>query len=95
MALLPDVRGPAQLHSGAGYIRVLSVEPVEIEALTDADARPDGFDSAASLRSELATLYAGQLAEGHRAYRIRFELFSAEEQAAAVAARCAAKLAGK
>ena len=78
---------------GAGYIRVLSVEPVELNELTDDDARPDGFASADALRRELDTLYAGQLADGHRAYRIRFELFTAEEQAAAVAARKEAKAA--
>lgn len=78
---------------GAGYIRVLSVEPVELEQLTDDDARPDGFDSADALRQELAMLYAGQLADGHRAYRIRFELFSSEEQAAAAAERKAEKAA--
>ncbi len=78
---------------GAGYIRVLGVEPVELAELTDEDARPDGFDSAAALRQELAALYAGQLADGHRAYRIRFELFTSEEQAAAVAERKAAKAA--
>jgi hypothetical protein len=75
---------------GAGYIRVVSVEPVELADLTDDDARPDGFDSADALRRELAALYAGQLADGHRAYRVRFELFNSEEQAAAVAARKAA-----
>ena len=78
---------------GAGYIRVLSVEPVELEQLTDDDARPDGFDSADALRQELATLYAGQLADGQRAYRIRFRVFSDEEQAAAAAERKAKKAA--
>lgn len=78
---------------GAGYIRVHCVEPVELEQLTDDDARPDGFDSADALRQELATLYAGRLADRHRAYRIRFELFSSEEQAAAVAERNAKKAA--
>ncbi|MGD9723850.1 MAG: ASCH domain-containing protein [Pirellulales bacterium] len=76
---------------GAGYIRVLAVEPVELTALTDEDAVPDGFPTAAALRNELATLYAEQLAAGHRAYRVCFELLSDEEQAAAVAARRKAK----
>ena len=80
---------------GAGYIRVVSVDPLELSSLTDADARPDGFESADALRRELATLYAAQLATGHRAYRVRFELFSSEEQAAAVAQRRAAKMAKK
>jgi hypothetical protein len=78
---------------GAGYIRVTSVEPVDLDALTDADALPDGFASAALLRDELATLYADQLSVGHRAYRIRFELLSSEEQAAVIAARRVAKAA--
>lgn len=72
---------------GAGYIRVLSVDRVEISALTDADAVPDGFTSAEALRHELSTLYADQLAAGHRAYRICFELLSSEEQKAAIAER--------
>jgi hypothetical protein len=79
---------------GAGYIRVVSVEPVDLPSLTDADARPDGFATADALREELTTLYAGQLAAGHRAYRVCFALFSSAEQAAAVAARKAAKAAG-
>lgn len=78
---------------GAGYIRVISVEPVELPSLSDEDARPDGFATADDLRGELATLYAGALAAGHRAYRICFLLLSSEEQAAAVAARKAAKAA--
>ncbi len=78
---------------GAGYIRVISVEPVELASLTDADAVPDGFDSASALQRELDTLYADQSSAGRRAYRIRFELLSSDEQAAAVAARRAAKLA--
>jgi hypothetical protein len=79
---------------GAGYIRVLSVEPVEIAELTDSDAVPDGFDTVEALRAELSTLYAGQLAAGHRAYRVRFELYSPAEQAAAATARRKAKAGG-
>ncbi len=78
---------------GAGYIRVHAVDPIELDELTDADALPDGFSSAEALRTELATLYADRLADGHQAYRIRFELLSAEEQAAAKAQRKAAKAA--
>jgi hypothetical protein len=78
---------------GAGYIRVLSVEPVEIDSLTDDDARPDGFATAEQLRAELASLYTGQLSAGWRAYRIRFAVLGPEEQAAARAERQAAKAA--
>jgi hypothetical protein len=76
---------------GAGYIRVASIDAVDLQSLADEDARPDGFPTADALRAEIAVLYADQLAAGHRAYRIRFRLLSSEEQAAAIAARKAAK----
>jgi hypothetical protein len=80
---------------GAGYIRVLSVDPVELDELSDDDARPDGFASANDLREELSALYGNPLADGHRAYSICFRVFSDEEQAAAVADRKARKAAGR
>jgi hypothetical protein len=68
---------------GAGYIRVATVEPVNLCDLTDEDAVLDGFSSANALQQELAELYAAELAAGHQAYRIRFEVLSPEEQLAA------------
>ncbi len=76
---------------GAGYIHVLSVDPVNIAVLTDDDARPDGFASAESLRHELRTLYARELASGYQAYRVCFTLLDEAGQAAAVAERQAKK----
>jgi hypothetical protein len=58
---------------GVGPIRITAVEPVEIDALTDADAIPDGFPSAVALRRELRTIYGAKLASGHQAFRIAFE----------------------
>lgn len=58
---------------GVGYIRLTAVDEVDLDQLTDADARPDGFDTADQLRAEIAQLYPKQLAEGYRAYRIVFE----------------------
>jgi hypothetical protein len=69
---------------GVGYIRVTIVEEVRLEDLRDEDARPDGFATADELRAEIALLYPKQLAEGHRAYRIVFEL-TGEERAKATA----------
>jgi hypothetical protein len=69
---------------GAGYIRVLAVDEVDLAALCDDDARRDGFASAEALRTEITMLYALQLAAGQRAFRIGFALFSPEEQAAVV-----------
>ncbi|MGD0517232.1 MAG: ASCH domain-containing protein [Thermoguttaceae bacterium] len=65
---------------GAGYIRLTKVEEVQIDALTDDDARPDGFETADQLRGEIARLYPGQLSNGYRAYRIVFNLLPPEEQ---------------
>jgi len=63
---------------GAGYIRVTAVDEVALEALTDEDARLDGFQTAAELRAEIAALYARQLAAGQRAYRVVFHLLDEE-----------------
>jgi hypothetical protein len=65
---------------GAGYIRLTAVEEVRLEALTDADAGPDGFETADQLRQEIARLYPQQLADGYRAFRIVFHLLPPEEQ---------------
>lgn len=64
---------------GIGYIRISAVEPVELDSLTDADARPDGFTSARLLREEIARLYPEQLAEGYQAYRVVFSLMDDRE----------------
>lgn len=58
---------------GFGRVRITTVEPVRVEDLTDADATPDGFADADSLRRELRLLYAEQIAAGHQAYRVCFE----------------------
>ena len=65
---------------GAGYIRVTQVEEVQLDQLTDEDARPDGFDSAGELRAEIERLYPRQLAAGYRAFRIVFRLMPAERK---------------
>ena len=65
---------------GAGYIRLTKVEEVQLDALTDDDARPDGFETADELRAEIARLYPRQLADGYQAYRIVFSLLPPEEQ---------------
>jgi hypothetical protein len=59
---------------GIGSIRVLSVDEVALHALTDADAAPDGFESADALRDEIQKLYPTAAADGYRAYRVVFAL---------------------
>jgi hypothetical protein len=58
---------------GIGPIQITSVEQVEVDDLTDADAVPDGFATAVALRKELRTLYSEKLDEGHQAFRVVFE----------------------
>lgn len=66
---------------GVGYIRLTAVDHVDLAQLTDADARPDGFETADALRAELDQLYSQQIAEGYQAYRIVFRMASPEELA--------------
>jgi hypothetical protein len=58
---------------GVGYIRINSVEQVEVDSLTDADAIPDGFPTAAALKKELRSIYGDKLKNGHQAFRVVFE----------------------
>ncbi|MBN1394126.1 MAG: ASCH domain-containing protein [Pirellulales bacterium] len=59
---------------GVGYIRIMAVDAVELDQLSDADARPDGFPTADALREEIAQLYLEQLEAGYRAYRVVFAM---------------------
>ncbi len=65
---------------GAGYIRVTAVDEVELDELTDEDARADGFETADQLRAEIAQLYGDQSAADHGAYRVAFHLLPEEQQ---------------
>jgi hypothetical protein len=64
---------------GVGPIRITAVEEVQLEQLTDADARPDGFETADALRREIARLYPDAESQGFRAYRVVFELIPRSE----------------
>jgi hypothetical protein len=58
---------------GIGRISIIAVDPVDIDALTDDDAIPDGFPTAAALQNELRTIYGEKLAAGYQAFRIAFK----------------------
>ncbi len=66
-------QGQRSYIPGVGAIRITLVEAIEIDALTDADAVPDGFATADALRDELRTIYGERLAAGYQAFRIGFE----------------------
>ena len=59
---------------GAGAIRITAVDEVQLESLTDDDARPDGFPTADLLRAEIARLYSDSQRAELKTFRIRFEL---------------------
>jgi hypothetical protein len=63
---------------GAGYIQVDAVDEVDLDQLTDEDARRDGFATVELLRSEIVELYRDQLAAGYRAYRVIFHAVEKE-----------------
>ena len=65
---------------GIGYISILSIEQVELDRLTDADAVPDGFATAELLRDEIRSIYADELKQGQKAFRIRFHVFPPRDQ---------------
>ena len=65
---------------GIGYIRIGTVEQIELQDLTDEDAKLDGFDSACLLKSELDQLYSKQITEGHQVYRVVFQVLPPDEQ---------------
>lgn len=59
---------------GVGYIRIEQVETVELDQLTDADAVPDGFETADALRAEIQSIYADKLSKGYEAFRVVFRV---------------------
>ncbi len=65
---------------GIGYIRIVTVDEVRLEELTDEDALPDGFPTADALQAELQALYGEKIAAGHSAFRIVFHILEDQEK---------------
>ena len=65
---------------GVGYIAIVSVEPVELSRLTDADAFLDGFPTAELLRKEIRALYEMDDRELLTPFMIRFSVYPPREQ---------------
>lgn len=71
----PGLRvGQVVFSPGLGWLSIDAVEPVELDALGDDDARSDGFDTAAGLRQVLLTLYPLHADDGKRWFRVRFSV---------------------
>ena len=67
---------------GVGYIAITSIERVELDQLTDADAVLDGFPTADALRAELCDLYGADMLARRKLYIIRFSVYPSSEQQA-------------
>jgi len=65
---------------GVGYIAIISVEPVELARLTDADAVIDGFPTADLLRKEIHTLYTAEERKTLTPFRVCFLVYPPHEQ---------------
>jgi hypothetical protein len=56
-----------------GRLRILSVEPADVDALDDADAKADGFADVTALRAALDAMYPPAERDGRTLYRVTFE----------------------
>ena len=67
---------PGSVHTvpGLGRVRIEAVRAVEPDSLTDAEARNDGFASAADLHEALAEFYPPEKRRGRVLYEVRFTL---------------------
>jgi hypothetical protein len=71
----PGLRAGQRVFSpGLGWLTIEGVEPVDLDALGDTDARADGFDTAAGLREVLLALYPAHAADGKRWFRVAFQV---------------------
>ena len=74
-AARPALRAGQKVFSpGLGWLLIDAVQPVELAALGDEDARADGFEDAAGLRRVLLSLYPRHAADGKRWFRVRFSI---------------------
>lgn len=59
---------------GIGWLAIERVEPIELDALDDADAHADGFASLGDLRAMLDALYPDHASDGKRWFRVCFAM---------------------
>ena len=71
--------GQEAFAPGVGWLAIERVEPVELDALADADARADGFESLGDLRLLLLALYPDHASDGKQWFRVCFSMTRAVE----------------
>ena len=71
----PRVRaGQRAFSPGLGWLSIQSVNAIDLDALSDADAAADGFDSLSHLRSGLISMYPGHATDEKQWFRIQFQV---------------------
>ena len=74
-AARPGVRAGQRVYSpGLGWLTIERVDGVELDKLCDADAKADGFDTAAGLRQVLLALYPRHAGDGKGWFRVCFRV---------------------
>jgi hypothetical protein len=66
--------GQTAYAPGVGWLAIRNVERVELEGLCDEDARADGIDTAALLKTLLESFYPDHATDGKGWFRVRFHL---------------------
>jgi hypothetical protein len=75
----PPVKpGTTAYSPGLGWLAIEMVAPVNLDALSDDDARMDGFDNAIAMRDGLRLLYPDHASDGKGWFRVMFHLHALE-----------------
>ncbi len=69
----PRVKSNSRCYApGIGWLRIDAIEQIDLNRLTLADARADGFKSLRALRSTLDELYPDRATDGRSWFRVTF-----------------------
>jgi hypothetical protein len=77
--------GQRAFSPGLGWLQIEAVDAVELEQLTGADARADGFDRVSDMLKALREIYPDQEVDGRRWFRVKFRCEDGVNAAAAAA----------
>jgi len=61
-----------------GFARILQVTPIDLEDLTETDARADGFDSLRGLLAKITEIYGPERPADRQFYRVAFAFLGEE-----------------
>ena|SRR5439155_9689903 len=64
--------GQRAFAPGLGWLRIEAVDVIELDHLTDADARTDGFETLVAMKRALRSLYPSHRRDGRKWFRVTF-----------------------